>query len=345
MVQGEHEFCLPAGAIVGTLVAYMGDESPYRNRLWPAAEWDVSGAFVNDKELIAFFDYTKRVLGFEPFHWVHGAPLCLWNSGRVLKQLIRSADEIRAAGLAYEKRSIAVYLTFSNLLIDEKLLHDKMCNVLCRFFERHNPTRRNGVIMASDLLRDYIRREYPELRCVSSILHVVNQHGKGKIDVYRRLAEEYDEVMVHPDDVLNDTLLEQLEDKDRYTLLVNEYCIRNCPLRPYHYKVLSELALEFLSYDGQEFDKRQNDNGCRDLGRMLTDERLGVLALSTPEIAHLYDMGFRHFKLQGRGHANASSILLDLIRLAWRTDAPGENRMHAVAQRFLESLSQPFSVS
>lgn len=317
----------------------MGEASSYVNPLWPKAEWDVSGAFVNDRELIAFFDFTKQALGFEPFHLVHGAPLCTWNSGRVLKQLIRSGEEIREAGLAYEERGIAVYLTFSNLLVEERHLQDYAGNALCQFFARHNVTGRNGVIVANELLREHVRREYPGLRCVSSILNVVNCAGKGKPDVYRRLAEQYDEVMVHPDDVLNDELLESLEDKDRYTLLVNEYCIRHCPLRPFHYKSLSMQALDFFGYDGREFDKQQMSNGCRDLVRMLTDERLGVLALSTPEIAHLYDMGYRHFKLQGRGHANASSILFDLMRLAWRTDGPGENTMHAVTQRFLEYLT------
>lgn len=317
----------------------MGEVSSYKNPLWPEAEWDVSGAFINDRELIAFYDFTKQTLGFEPFHVVHGAPLCSWNSGRVLKQLIRSGEEIRAAGLEYEKKGIAVYLTFSNLLLEQAHLSDYLGNALCRFFERHNPTGRNGVILASDLLLDHVRQQYPGLRCVSSILRIVNDGGRGKADAYRRLAEKYDEVMVHPDDVLNDALLETLEDKDKYTLLVNEYCIRHCPLRPFHYKTLSELSLSFLSFDSQEFEKRQASNGCRDLMHMLTDDRLSVLALSTPEIQHLYDMGFRHFKLQGRGHSNASSILFDLMRLAWRNDAPGENVMEAAAQRFLESLT------
>lgn len=317
----------------------MGEVSSYANPLWPEAEWDVSGAFINDKELVAFFDFTKTVLGFEPFHVVHGAPLCVWNSGRVLKQLMRSGEEIKQAARAYVSRGIAVYLTFSNLLLGEQHLKDYLGNALCRLFERNNPTGQNGVIVGSELLREYVRRAYPGLRCISSILHVVNHGGKGKADVYRRLAEQYDEVMVHPDDVLNDSLLESLEDKGRYTLLVNEYCIRNCPIRPYHYKSLSEQALDFFGYDGQEFERRQLNNGCRDLSRMLTEERLGVLALHTQELAHLYEMGFRRFKLQGRGHANASSILFDLMRLAWRTDRPDENVMQAVAQQFLEHLT------
>ena len=316
----------------------MQSASPYQNPLWPDAVWDVSGAFVNDRELIAFYDYCKLILGFEAFNIVHGAPLCEWNSGRVLKHLMREAEEIRAAGLAYEQRNIAVYLTFTNQLLNESHLKDAYGNAMCIFFSRHNPTNRNSVILASDVLRDHIRKEYPALKLVSSILKITGNGGKGKLDAYKRLADEYDEVMVHPDDVLNYELLEKIEDKERHILLINEYCIRNCPIRAFHYKSLSESALSFMSHDSSVFEKRQAANGCRSLYTLLTDEHKSVLALNTPEIQRLRDMGFRHFKVQGRGHANASSILMDLLRLTLRTDAADENAMHRNGQMFWESI-------
>lgn len=316
----------------------MQSASPYQNPLWPDAVWDVSGAFVNDRELIAFYDYCKLILGFDAFNIVHGAPLCEWNSGRVLKHLMREAEEIRAAGLAYEQRNIAVYLTFTNQLLNESHLKDAYGNAMCIFFSRHNPTNRNSVILASDVLRDHVRKEYPALKLVSSILKITGNGGKGKLDAYKRLADEYDEVMVHPDDVLNYELLEKIEDKERHILLINEYCIRNCPIRAFHYKSLSESALSFMSHDSSVFEKRQATNGCRSLYTLLTDEHKSVLALNTPEIQRLRDMGFRHFKVQGRGHANASSILMDLLRLTLRTDAADENAMHRNGQMFWESI-------
>lgn len=316
----------------------MEQPSPYLHPDWPDAVWDVSGAFVNDRELVAFHDFCRLLLGFSPFNIVHGAPLCLWNSGRVLKHLLSDTPEMRAAGLEYEKRGIALYYTFTNLLLKEEHLKDVLGNALLIFATNHNPTQRNAVILANDLLYEHVRKEYPKLRIVSSILKITNSGGKGRLEAYQRLADQYDEVMVHPDDVLNYDLLEKLGDKDRYILLVNEYCIRQCPLRPLHYHTLSESSLNFLGYDGTDFDKRQSKNGCRDLGVLLTSEKHSVLALNTPEIRKLREMGFRHFKLQGRGHANASSILFDLLRLAWRQDAPAENAMHAMGQRFWESI-------
>lgn len=317
----------------------MSSVNPFINPLWPEAKWDVSGAFVNDHELMAFYDFCKQILGFIPYDMVHGAPLCEWNSGRVQSQLLRTAEEIRAAGLEYASRNIAVYITFTNLLLQEKHLTDRLCNAICVFFSRHNPTQRNAVILANDLLRDHIRREYPHLRLISSILKITNGGGKGKLDAYKKLADEYDEVMVHPDDVLNIPLLEKIEDKERHILLVNEYCIRNCPLRPLHYKTLSESALAFLSHDNSAFEEKQATNGCQDLTTLLADEKKSVLCLNIPEMQRLYDMGFRHFKLQGRGHANASSILFDLLRIVLRNDAANENAMHTLGQIFWESLT------
>ena len=316
----------------------MQSQSPYQNPRWPDAVWDVSGAFVNDRELIGFYDFCKYLLNFEAFNIVHGSPLCEWNSGRVLKHMMRDAEEVRTAGLEYEKRHIAVYLTFTNLLLQEKHLKDSFGNAICIFFSRHNPTGKNAVILANDVLRQHIRQEYPTLRLISSILKITNGGGKGKLDAYKRLADEYDEVMVHPDDVLNYNLLKKIEDKERHILLINEYCIRNCPIRPLHYRSLSESALAFMSYDSSSFETRQAGNGCRNLHTLLTDEHKSVLALNTPEIQKLRDMGFRHFKVQGRGHANASSILFDLLRLALRNDLPGENAMHRTGQLFWESL-------
>ena len=142
----------------------MAEVSPYLNPGWPDAVWDVSGAFVNDRELIAFHDFCNLLLGFSPFNIVHGAPLCTWNSGRVLKHLMRDAEEIRAAGLEYEKRNIALYYTFTNLNLKEEHMSDPLGNALLTFATNHNPTSRNAVIMASDALLEHVRTNFPTLR-------------------------------------------------------------------------------------------------------------------------------------------------------------------------------------
>lgn len=309
------------------------------NPLWPDASWDVSGAFVNDRELLLFHDFFLQTTGVKLLTLVHGSPLFLWNSGRVLPRAACTAEQMRDAGLAYAHRGIALDLTFSNHLLREEHLSDPTGNALLAFFEKNNPTKNNAVICSSDLLFDHVGKNYPTLRRVSSIIKVTVENGRGNADYYRRLAERFDKVMIHPDDSTNFEMLEKLEDKNRYEILVNEYCIRGCKIRPWHYKFLSNLSLNYFGHVDAKFDERWKVNGCSDLNVLVGDAERNVAALTKTEISRLYELGFRRFKIQGRGMLNGAGTLFDLLRLTMRDDAPGENFMQRLKLQFLEATS------
>lgn len=309
------------------------------NPFWYDAEWDVSGAFANDRELLLFHDFFLQVFGVKTLRLVHGAPLCLWNSGRVLPRLLCTAEQIRDAGKAYARRGIAVDLTFSNHLLGKEHLGDETGNAILKFFERNNPTGGNGVIMASEALYAHVKKNYPSLRTVSSIIKVAVEHGRGKADYYRKLAERFDKVMIHPDDAWNFDMLETLEDKNRYEILVNEYCVRGCKIRHLHYRSLSQSAINYFGAKDEEFEKLFPNNGCSDIRRLISSPDRGTTALSLSEIRRLYDMGFRKFKVQGRGMSNAGGPLFDLLRLVLREDNADENFMHRIKLQFLEAIA------
>lgn len=317
----------------------LSQNSSFVNPLWPDAFWDVSGAFVNDRELLLFHDFFLQTTGVKILKLVHGSPLFLWNSGRVLPRAACTAEQMRDAGLAYAKRGIAVDLTFTNHLLKEEHLEDPTGNALLTFFDKQNPTGNNAVICASDALFEHVGKNYPKLKRVSSILKVTVENGRGNADYYRKLAERFDKVMVHPDDSTNFEMLAQLEEKDRYEILVNEYCIRGCKIRPWHYKYLSSLALNYFGHVDQKFDERWKNNGCSDLNVLVGDPERNCAALTQDEIKRLYDLGFRKFKVQGRGMLNGAGVLYDLLRLALREDAPGENLLQRLKLQFLEATS------
>ena len=317
----------------------MPSQNSIVNPLWPDAQWDVSGAFVNDRELLLFHDFFLRVAGIKLLTLVHGSPLFLWNSGRVLPRAACTAEQMRDAGLAYAHRGISLDLTFSNHLLREEHLSDPTGNALLAFFEKQNPTGKNAVICASDALYEHVGKNYPKLKRVSSIIKVTVENGRGNADYYRRLADRFDKVMIHPDDAMNFDMLEKLDDKDRYEILVNEYCIRGCKIRPWHYKFLSNLSLNYFGHVDEKFDARWKINGCSDLNVLVTDPSRNVAALSRTEISRLYELGFRKFKVQGRGMLNGAGVLFDLLRLMLRDDAPGENAMQRLKLQFLEATS------
>ncbi len=309
-----------------------------RHTPWPQALWDVSGAFARDALLLHFHDYCREHLGFAPYDCVHGSPLFSWNCGRVRADLQRSKAELDRACAAYVKRGISVDLTFTNVLLSEKDMTNPAGNSLLQYFAESTKSMHHAVIIGSDVLYRHVKQNYPTLCTVSSILRITCDGGRGRADAYRALADKYDKVMVHPDDTTHYALLEQLEDKDKYELIINEYCMRGCPLRPLHYKTLSHQALDYLGYDDSSFQRALSRNGCRNYPGMLGDPAIDTAALSTPEIARLYDMGFRRFKLQGRGNGNGALLLADMMRLILGTDGEDSTDSFTRAIDILESL-------
>ena len=100
---------------------------------------------------------------------VYGAPAdCIWGGGRVGGGDC-SPQEILALMREY---GISARLTFSNSLLREEHLSDKKCNTLCTLFSELQG-KRNGVIVHSDLLLDYLKRNYPKLYFVSSTTKVL----------------------------------------------------------------------------------------------------------------------------------------------------------------------------
>ncbi len=308
------------------------------NPLWPKAFWDISGAFANDRELLLLHDFFYRVYNTKLFSLVHGSPLFTWNSGRVLLKLQRTPQEIELCFEAYAKRLIAIDLTFSNLYLTEQHLDSEMGNDLLRMASRLNPTGLNAVISSSDALFDYVKLHYPDIRNVSSILKVTNERGKGDPGYYRDLAGRFDKVMIHPDDAWNFKLLEKLEQPGQYEIIVNENCIRQCPIRHKHYESLSLTGLDYLGHTDR-FEELRMKNGCTNLAAMLSDGDICTSQLASGELKTLYDMGFRNFKVQGRGMANSGSQVLDLLRLMLRSDSDQETAMTDIKTRFLEYLS------
>ncbi len=311
----------------------MKSANDIRNSDWPEAQWDLSGIFSHDRELIYFHDYFLKFFQFKPFNLVHGAPLSTWNSGRVLAHLLRSNEEIELCIKAWQERRVGMDLTFSNPYITEEHLKETLCNSLLEVAERVNPTGLNGVIMASDLLYRHVKERFPKLKTVSSILKVSMERGQGKLDYYLRLADLYDKVMIHPNDNTNYKLLEKLEDKNKFELIVNENCARDCVLRRKHYDSLSRTALNFLGYTDR-FDDLRKKNACGRIDILLGQGGQCTTQLNRQEMRTLYDLGFRRFKVQGRGLHNSGGGIMDMLRLMFNEDESTD----VVKVRFLESM-------
>ena len=225
---------------------------------------------------------------------IYGSPSdCLWGGGRVG---FGEADAEDAFELMKEF-GISSRLTFSNSLLKEEHLSDKKCNELCRLFEKA-PVK-NGVIVYSDLLLDYLKRNFPGFYFVSSTTKVLTDFSDFKMELARN-----DFSFVVPDFRLNKKFekLEALDEglKNKVEFLCNECCSPFCQERKICYEKVSRknLGLECSDHHCAAPD---GDKGYRFSSAMKSPLFIGI-----DDIQNKYlKMGFSNFKIEGRGLGSA----------------------------------------
>ena len=235
---------------------------------------------------------------------VYGSPAdCLWGGGRAG---FGEADARDVLALMRDF-GISARLTFSNSLLREEHLSDKKCNGLCRLFssEKSFGAIQNGVIVHSDLMAGYIRKNYPSLYLVSSTTKVLTDFDDFESELKRE-----DFLYVVPDFRLNkkfDRLasLSQIQ-KDKTEFLCNECCNFGCTERKACYENVSRLNL------GEEVPPHK----CRQPGGeggykfSLAQKNPGFIGIDDIQKTYL-PMGFSNFKIEGRGLGSA--IILEFL--------------------------------
>lgn len=262
--------------------------------------------------LFEFYEFYKVFLSLFREHreyfyeWcdigsIYGAPAdCIWGGGRVGFGE-NQPDEVL---LLMEEYEISARLTFSNSLLQEEHLLDKKCNVLCAMFEKKGAVQ-NGVIVHSDLLLNYLKKEYPGLYFVSSTTKVLTDFGQ----LYDEIKRE-DFRYVVPDFRLNKEF-DQLKslsqsEKDKVEFLCNECCWIDCKDRKNCYENVSRKSLGI----------KCPDHICKapdlDKGYEFSKAMTNPAFIGIEDIKNVYlPMGFSNFKIEGRGLGSA--LILEIL--------------------------------
>ncbi len=262
--------------------------------------------------LFEFYEFYKVLLPLFKNHreyfydWceigsIYGAPAdCLWGGGRVGFGDEQATDVIKLM----KEYGISSRLTFSNSLIREEHLTDKKCNRLCELFERTGEVK-NGVIIYSDLLLEYIKKNYPEYYFVSSTTKVLTDFDDLKAELHRD-----DFKYVVPDFRLNKKL-EQLNaltetQKDKVEFLCNECCSFGCTDRKACYENVSRKSL------GEDCEDHVCTSPKAARGYRFSDAMTNPGFISVDDIQNIYmPAGFSNFKIEGR--SLGSAIVLEFI--------------------------------
>ena len=118
----------------------------------------------------------------------------------------------------YNRNGISIHYEMNNPLIREQHLNDEFCNECLKL--SHNSD--NAVIVASEVLRNYIREKYPNYNIITLT---------PKIDA--------DFISIMPED----EDLNVIEDKSDYEILLNNFCCDNCQIQDKHINYLANEQL------------------------------------------------------------------------------------------------------
>ena len=258
---------------------------------------------------------------------IYGAPSdCIWGGGRTSFGY-SDPEDVLALMREY---GISARLTFSNSLLREEHLADKKCNELCKMFEcSHSP--QSGVIVYSDLLLNYLQKNYPDLYLVSSTTKVLTDFQDFLTEVNR---EEF--LYVVPDFRLNKVFdkldLMSQHQKDKVEFLCNECCWFGCKDRKTCYESVSRKN---LGNPAPEFHCASPDGGN---GYRFSKAMENPGFISVDDIQNIYmPMGFSNFKIEGRGIGSA--LILEFL-LYYMTKP--EYQLHVREEIYLDNMLDLF---
>lgn len=276
-----------------------------------------------------FFNRREYFYDWVEIDSIYGAPAdCIWGGGRAGFGE-DNAEDILALLNEY---GISARLTFSNSLLKEEHLSDSKCNRLCRTFSKASySARKNGIIVHSEILLDYLRNKFPDFYFVSSTTKVLTSFSE-----FEKELERKEFAYVVPDFRLNkqfDRLSSLSENKKaKVEFLCNECCWTGCNDRKKCYenvsrKILGENCPDFICRSPE------GNKGYRFSTAMKSPAFIGI-----DDIKNIYlPNGFSNFKIEGRGLGSAMVLEFLLYYMV-----KPEFQLHVREEIYLDSMLDLF---
>lgn len=233
-------------------------------------------------------------------------PPAIWNGGRFQYGQCNK-DFIKTVIKNFNDRGIPLRFTFTNPMLEKKHLSDKFCNMIMHYADNGM----NEVIVASPLLEEYIRRNYPNYKITSSTCKRITEPEK----LYDELDKDYHIVVIDYDLNNKFDILEKIKDKKKCELLVNACCNPGCKRRSDHYRGIGAEQIVYAEYlkSGAKGDFDFSDypeyaqyidpafTECKCMSRTIFNIKDLSTHISPDDIWGKYiPMGFEQFKIEGR---------------------------------------------
>lgn len=219
-------------------------------------------------------------------------PPAKWNGGRIVIGTIPE-ENIQGIIQTFNTHNIPLRYTFTNPCIANEHLSDKFCNRIATL--AHNGF--NEIIVYSPILEAYIRKTYPKYPLVSSTVKQIENMDELKAE----LDKDYKLVVLDYNWNNDFEKLAKIPNKERCEILINPYCVKDCPRRRAHYRFLGQLQLGDCSAANMDATVRDLKKfNCSLTPNFYEAQALGNF-VTVDDLLHRYvDMGFSNFKIEGR---------------------------------------------
>ena len=255
-----------------------------------------------NKYNLRFFDFMKENKEFFMDNISIGGvydcfPGMCWNGGRVVPKIGIDFDVIKTIIDEYNDRNIPLKFTLTNVLLKKKDLDDLYCN---KILEYADSKEINEAIVNSPLVERYIRKNFPNMKIVSSTTKCIRDIHK-----IEHMAKKYHLVVVDYRDN-NLDFLSRLDNKDNIEILLNAYCTPDCTKRLEHYESLSKNQLS------PTFDNKENLD-CPCMYQSFWEAlRYDSVIKKDDLYNNLIPMGYSNFKIEGRTN-NVIDVIDSLV--------------------------------
>lgn len=215
---------------------------------------------------------------------VYGSfPGAIWNGGRFMSGA-STIDNVHNTIAAFNNVGVPVRFTFTNCLVEQNQVYDTYCNMIMHCANNGM----NEVLVNTEVLEDYLRNKYPNFKYLLSTTRC--ERDVNKIN---EACEKYHLVVPDFRDNIDIDYLDKLNHKDKIELLINAYCDPDCKIRQKHYRQLSA--------DQMAFSAQPSFWDCDSMSRPFHEALKLPTVIKVEDLYTKYvDMGFSHFKIEGR---------------------------------------------
>lgn len=307
----------------------------------PDAQWTLGGAFRFDASLGILLDFLSKTFPLRKPARVAGTPPCRWSLDWFVQRrpvnLVAYAQQLER----YAQSNTGVLLVFDNPYITEDMLEDSYALTLVSELYRCDRVRKNAICVASDLLASRLRQHCPKMPLFCHPNRLVAETGKRTPALYAKLAAQYDRVCLHPLDATRPALYTALQEPGRYDAVINDPCLRTCPVRRDHMRLLADMRkspydMGLMARRSQMIDR----NGCHAVDATQLRQK-ATCNLTHEESAALYAAGFRSFIIQGNQFRNEMTLLWDIFNCLLDYSPQLHNKAALIATSAMAQFNLP----